>query len=111
MLINKNLNYSNIFRSLALFAWAALLPFNVWSAEFDMKSFNVDEYANMENPTPGEVYRAEILTKEHAANDVAELGEVYRAEILTKEHAEWNLEYWLREIRFLTIIIRKENRF
>ena len=71
MLINKNLNYLSIFRSLSMLTWVALLPFNAWSAEFDLTSFNVDEYANMENPTPGEIYRAEILTKEHAANDVA----------------------------------------
>ena len=38
-----------------------------------MKIFNTTEYANMENPTPGKVYRPEILTGEHAAKDLGGL--------------------------------------
>ena len=32
-----------------------------------MKVFKTDEYINLENPTPGESYRPEILTTEHQA--------------------------------------------
>ena len=32
-----------------------------------MKVFKIDEYINLENPTPGEPYRPEILTAEHHA--------------------------------------------
>jgi oxalate decarboxylase/phosphoglucose isomerase-like protein (cupin superfamily) len=71
MLISKNLSYQRAFRSLVLFASVVFLPFNVWSAEFDLNLVNVDEYANMKNPTPGEIYRTSILNDEHDANDVA----------------------------------------
>lgn len=64
---------SSIFRSIALFAWVALLPFGVWSAEFDLTSFNVDEYVNKENPTPGKFYRDDILTEEQGIHDLGGL--------------------------------------
>jgi len=35
-----------------------------------MKRFKTDEYIQMENPTPGESYRPEILTAEHGAKDI-----------------------------------------
>jgi mannose-6-phosphate isomerase-like protein (cupin superfamily) len=88
-----NPRYLSIFRSVALFAWVALLPINLWSAEditvnsnFNMKSFNVDEYVNMENPTPGEIFRTEILTNEHAANDVGGLFGILVAESQVPYH-------------------------
>lgn len=73
MLIIKDFNYSSIFRSIALFSWVAFLPVNVWSAEFDLTSFNVDEYVNIESPTPGEFYRDDILTEEQGINDLGGL--------------------------------------
>ena len=35
-----------------------------------MKLFKIEDYIQMENPTPGEPYRPEILTTEHKANDM-----------------------------------------
>ena len=35
-----------------------------------MKLFKVEEFIEMENPTPGESYRPEILTNEHGAKDL-----------------------------------------
>ncbi|MBF0277873.1 MAG: cupin domain-containing protein [SAR324 cluster bacterium] len=35
-----------------------------------MKKFKVGEYVNMANPTPGQIYRPEILTNEHDAKDM-----------------------------------------
>jgi len=33
--------------------------------KYEMKIFRAKEYIRLENPTPGEFYRAEILTEEH----------------------------------------------
>ena len=35
-----------------------------------MKLFRIEEYINMENPTPGKAYRPEILTGEHKAKEL-----------------------------------------
>jgi quercetin dioxygenase-like cupin family protein len=35
-----------------------------------MKVFKSEEYAKMENPTPGKTHRPEILTKEHGAKNI-----------------------------------------
>ena len=35
-----------------------------------MKLFKTEDYVNMENPTPGESYRPEILTAEHNVKDL-----------------------------------------
>ena len=35
-----------------------------------MKVFKSEEYIKMANPTPGQPYRPEILTKEHQANNL-----------------------------------------
>jgi len=35
-----------------------------------MKVFRIDNYINMENPNPKEIYRPEILTDEHGAKDL-----------------------------------------
>jgi len=35
-----------------------------------MKRFKTEDYVKMENPTPGESYRPEILTAEHGAKDM-----------------------------------------
>jgi len=35
-----------------------------------MKMFKTEEYLNMENPTPGDSYRPEILTEEHQTNNL-----------------------------------------
>jgi len=35
-----------------------------------MKVFKSEEYINMKNPTPGQSYRPEILTKEHQAKNL-----------------------------------------
>lgn len=35
-----------------------------------MKLFKIEEYVNMENPTPGKPYRPEILTEEHRAKEL-----------------------------------------
>ena len=35
-----------------------------------MKRFKTEEYVRMENPTPGESYRPQILTADHGANDL-----------------------------------------
>ena len=38
-----------------------------------MKIFKIEEYVRFENPTPGKLYRPEILTKEHKAQDLGGL--------------------------------------
>jgi quercetin dioxygenase-like cupin family protein len=35
-----------------------------------MKIFKVDDYLKVDNPTPGKVYRQEILTQDHRANEL-----------------------------------------
>jgi quercetin dioxygenase-like cupin family protein len=35
-----------------------------------MKRFKTQEYVSMENPTPGDSYRPEILTADHGAKDL-----------------------------------------
>jgi uncharacterized cupin superfamily protein len=35
-----------------------------------MKFFIFEDYINMENPEPGQIYRPEILTREHGADDM-----------------------------------------
>jgi uncharacterized cupin superfamily protein len=35
-----------------------------------MKFFMFEDYINRENPEPGQIYRPEILTQEHGANDL-----------------------------------------
>jgi mannose-6-phosphate isomerase-like protein (cupin superfamily) len=86
MLINKNLNYEKISRSIALYVCVALLPLNVWSAEFALMSFNVDEYVNKENPTPGEFHRADILTDELGINDLGGLFAILPADSKVPYH-------------------------
>lgn len=77
---NNNLRHISLLRFVALFCWIALLPFNSLLAQapsadsaFEMKAFNVAAYIEMENPTPGEIYRTEILTTEDDAHDVGGL--------------------------------------
>jgi len=69
-----------LLRFVAFVCWIALPPFSSLLAQspapdssFDMKTFNVAEYIEMENPTPGEIYRTEILTTEDDAHDVGGL--------------------------------------
>jgi quercetin dioxygenase-like cupin family protein len=38
--------------------------------EYTMKVFKSEEYIKMSNPTPGQPYRPEILTKEHQAENL-----------------------------------------
>jgi len=38
--------------------------------EYEMKVFKSEEYIKMANPTPGQPYRPEILTKEHQAKNL-----------------------------------------
>lgn len=35
-----------------------------------MKIFKVDDYLKLTNPTPGQIYRQEILNKDHQANEL-----------------------------------------
>lgn len=35
-----------------------------------IKIFKVDDYLKLNNPTPGKIFRQEILTKEHYANEL-----------------------------------------
>ena len=35
-----------------------------------MKFFMFEDYINMENPEPGQIYRPEVLTTEHGAEDM-----------------------------------------
>jgi quercetin dioxygenase-like cupin family protein len=35
-----------------------------------MKMYRIEDYVNLENPTPGEPYRPEILTAEHNAKEL-----------------------------------------
>lgn len=76
-------NYIGRLTCMRFAAWVsliAILPFSAQAAEepafdsgFEMKAFSVDEYTGMQNPTPGQVYRTEILTTEDGANDVGGL--------------------------------------
>ena len=64
---------SSVIRSVSLYASIALLSFGAWSAEFDLTSFNVEEYVNKENPTPGEFHRDDILTENQGVHDLGGL--------------------------------------
>ena len=73
MLNSKNLYHSNSFRSLGLIVGCGLLALNAWAAEFELTSFDVDHYVNVENPTPGEFYRDDILTTKQGIEDIGGL--------------------------------------
>ena len=63
-----------------------------------MKIFKVDDYLKLNNPTPGKVYRQEILTKDHYAN---ELGGIFG---IIVAHSKGDYHYHNRRESLLLII-------
>ena len=63
-----------------------------------MKIFKTDDYLNLNNPTPGKIFRQEILGKDHQAN---ELGGIFG---LIVAHGKGDYHYHNRRESLLMII-------